>query len=386
MDALLIRLNRFICAVRSIAVFFLLLLASWSHDCQCPTWRLYERRRTALSTLPLGPWHQELMIRDFQLSSLPYEQFLVEKLKVIIKNTEQAEETTGEGSSIDTLSSSSGSNSSWWMTELDHGWSGGQSNGAKTIDVEQRCSFRQGFHPIVDFPPDRPVSHAELEQPSCKRNEVGWLCLHSWRDYYKLRGIAESSPVALLLTFSLTLYYGITEYGQVPCTVARMLKRPLRIHVVGVEKELKLLDLFKEVSYLIPPDFSLELVFIVREDNLPESLKKGKHSDSKGVVVKLCDNLCVFIVSGTYGNSIDPNFDCGTGAPDIVMAFNAGLYAYSSWRSVIRFLDVHRGVVGIFTDYNEYSGLGCASLGGAKSRESLCVNPFRQPRAMPVYR
>jgi hypothetical protein len=325
-----------------------------------------------LSTLPLGAWHYELMGRDFQLSPLPYEQFLVEKLKVV--NNIEHDET-------------SSSTSSWWIPELDRGWSGGQSVGAKTVDVEKRCSFQQGFYPVVDTPPDRPVSQQELVQCNSSSNPVGWLCLYSWRDYYKLRGIPESSPVALLLTFPLTMYYGIAEYGQVPCTVARMLKRPLRIHVVGVEKELKLLDLFKEVAYLMPSDFSLELVFIVRDDMLPEPLKNVKQSDNcKGIVVKLLDNLCVYIVSGTYGDSIDPNFDCGSGVPDIVMAFNAGLHAYTSWRSVIRFLDVHRGIVGIFTDYNEYSGLGCASLGGANSRESLCMNPFRQPRAMPVYR
>jgi hypothetical protein len=334
------------------------------------------------------------MRREFQLSPLPYQEFLVEKLKVKIAVQDQQQEAVTTTREEEDFVNSSSSSRSWWMTELDHGWSGGQSDGAKTIDVETRCSYRQGFHPIADFPPDRPVSTEELLQCSSsynfERNQVGWLCLHSWRDYYKLRGLVESSPVALLLTFPLTLYYGITEYGQVPCTVARMLKRPLRIHVVGVEKELKLLDLFREIAYLMPTDFSLELVFVVRDDMLPESLKKKdlQQTDKSkgGVVIKLCDNLCVYIVSGTYGDSIDPNFDCGTGAPDIVVAFNAGLYAYASWRSVLRFLDVHRGVVGIFSDYNEYSGLGCASLGGAKSRESLCVNPFRQPRAMPVYR
>ena len=96
--------------------------------------------------------------------------------------------------------------------------------------------------------------------------------------------------------------------------------------------------------------------------------------------------LTVSLVSGTYGESIDPNFDCGsTGAPDMVMAFNAGLYAYQSWRSVIEYLDENPAVVGAFTDYNEFSALQCASLGGITSRNSCRVNPFRQLRAMPVF-
>ncbi len=69
----------------------------------------------------------------------------------------------------------------------------------------------------------------------------------------------------------------------------------------------------------------------------------------------------------------------------MVIGLNAGLYAYESWRSVVKYLYEHKGVVGVFSDYNEYSGANCAALGGAKSRQSLCMNPFRQPRCMPVY-
>ena len=111
----------------------------------------------------------------------------------------------------------------------------------------------------------------------------------------------------------------------------------------------------------------------------------------------MTSNLTVGVVGGTYGqvstrdaslttaSCLDPNFDVGSGPPDMVVALNAGLYAYESWRSVVNYLYHHKGVVGVFTDYNEYSGVHCAGLGGAASRESLCINPFRQPLAMPVY-
>ena len=101
--------------------------------------------------------------------------------------------------------------------------------------------------------------------------------------------------------------------------------------------------------------------------------------------IELTSNVTLLIKSGTYGDSLDPKFDCGSGPPDMIIALNAGLFAYESWRSVIKFLNSNRGIVGVFTDYNEHSGLNCASLGGEKARESLCVNPFRQPRAMPAY-
>jgi hypothetical protein len=85
-------------------------------------------------------------------------------------------------------------------------------------------------------------------------NACGLTALTTWEDYYKLRSISLSSPVALLLTFPLTIYFAIEKFGEVPLTVARILKRPLRLHVVGIEKEMNFLDIFREIGYLLPED------------------------------------------------------------------------------------------------------------------------------------
>lgn len=79
-------------------------------------------------------------------------------------------------------------------------------------------------------------------------NACGLIHLTNWEDYYKLLDIPLSSPVSLLLTFPLTIYYVIEKYGQVPVTVSRMLNHPLRVHVVGVEKEMNFLDIFREIG------------------------------------------------------------------------------------------------------------------------------------------
>jgi len=330
-------------------------------------------RRTTLSTFDsLGEWCQHfLTARAFQLSEHPYTEFLTETLGI------PADMTT------------------WWRTEMGDGWKGGESRSAQSIQpltLQRRQTYAQGFAPVSDIPVERPVSAQDKIECDLQRaNEVGMLHLSSWDEYYRLRKISSSSPVALLLTFPLTLYYAIVQYGEVPCTVARMLNRPLRIHIVGAEKEINFLDLFKEVSFLLPDDFRVELVLVVRDDMLPPALRPT-HMDSittstpkNALSFDLTETLRITFISGVYGDSLDPNFDCGSGPPDMVMAFNAGLFAYDSWRSVVTYLDQHRGVVGVFTDYNEYSGVQCASLGGAASRNSLTVNPFRQPRAMPVY-
>jgi hypothetical protein len=119
------------------------------------------------------------------------------------------------------------------------------------------------------------------------------------------------------------------------------------------------------------------MVFVVRKDMLPP---KAQNTISR---IQLTTNLSIAIVHGTYGSQeLDPNFDCGSGAPDMIFGLNAGFYAYDSWQNVIEYLYHQNGVVGVFTDYNEYSGANCAALGGSRK---LIINPFRQPRAMPVY-
>jgi hypothetical protein len=205
----------------------------WSHSCLCRTWKLYSRHRKELSAFGFfGDWHAALMGRDFQTQERPYELFL--------KSLGIDRDCT-----------------SWWRTEMD-GWAGGQSQSATMVDASVRRSYEDGFAPISGIPCERRVTQEDLQRCGLgERNSVGLLVLSSWRDYYRLRGIPDSSPISLLCTFPLTIYYALERYGEVPVTVARMLKRPLRVHIVGAEKEMNFLDLFKEVSYLLPEDLEV---------------------------------------------------------------------------------------------------------------------------------
>lgn len=202
----------------------------WSHDCVCPTWKRYTNRREALSVFPFDAWHIPLLGRDCQLSDEAYRRFLHDTLSIALEDV-----------------------SSWWRTETD-GWAGGESSSAKTVDIRIRRSYAEGFAPLLEFPPERRVSEMDVVRYPLSRNACGLLKLPSWKAYYELRGIELSSPSALLLSFPLTIYHAIVEYGEVPVTVAKMLSRPMRIHVVGIEKELNFIDLFKEIGLLLPED------------------------------------------------------------------------------------------------------------------------------------
>lgn len=135
----------------------------------------------------------------------------------------------------------------------------------------------------------------------------------------------------------------------------------------------------------------MELTFIVREDMLPPKCRQAETSDASNkqnailMQLQLCPNLSISVVSGTYGDSLNPNFDCGTtGPPDMVLGMNAGLYAYPTWRSVVDYLNQNKGIVGVFTDYNEYSGLNCASLGGKDKTIGVFVSLQCQQNSLLV--
>lgn len=330
------------------------LLCRWSHYCMCRTFQLYTKRRQELSHCNgLGEWHQHLMGRAFQTAQVPYESFL--QCRGISEATP-----------------------SWWQTEFG-GWSGGKSSAAIHTNVTRRRTYQEGFYPLKgdDIPTETQICFTS----AVKRDHLGFFHFKTWGDYCSFRGISVDSLAPLLLTFPLTLYHAIVNYGAAACTVARMMQRPLRIHVVGAEKELNFLDLFKEVVFLLPQDVSLDLSFVVRKDMIPES---AEELTKRCYQFRPLDRLKISLVGGTYGDSVDPRFDLD-GTPDMVFAFNAGLYAYSSWRSVLEYLEQNRLVTGCFTDYNEFSAVQCASLGGSRARESVTLNPFRQPRAMPVF-
>lgn len=175
------------------------------------------------------------MGRDCQISEDPYQYFLSQELGIALDK------------------------SSWWRTEL-NGWSGGDSDSARTVDATVRRTYQEGFAPVAQIPPDCRITEEDLFRLNdISRNACGILELSSWQDYYKLRNIPLSSPVALLLTFPLTIYYAIVKFGEVPVTVAKMLKRPLRIHVVGVEKEMNFLDIFRELGYILPENLSVRV-------------------------------------------------------------------------------------------------------------------------------
>lgn len=245
----------------------------------------------------------------------------------------------------------------WWSTEL-FGWSGGGSLSAKDVNPSTRVSYRDGFGLQSGWiPEERRVTTDDVKCANAsyeadggdsanliETDDNGFPVLASWEHYYRIRSLPPSSPVGLLATFPLTIYCAIQRYGAVPLAVAKILQRPVRIHVVGVEKELNFIDLFKELGFLAPESVAIEMTWIIREDMFPKNSKERK------LTLQLTTNLRLSVVGGTYGQSLDPDFDLD-GAPDMIIGMNAGLFAYASWRHVVSYIHHHKNTVAVFTDY-----------------------------------
>ena len=105
--------------------------------------------------------------------------------------------------------------------------------------------------------------------------------------YYDLRSLPPDSPLALLLHFPLTLFYGLQRFAKVQLTVAGMLGKRIAVHVVGVEKELNFLDMFDEVFALFGPSgVKLDLAFIVRPDMLPPNCSNAVIDKVGGNIIR----------------------------------------------------------------------------------------------------
>jgi len=336
----------------------------WSHEVTCSLWRSYCDERSFLSSFEGIEWTKVTTSNSFTRSEEPYRQFL-ESLGLLGKN--------------------------WWSTEV-AGWAGGLSGSAKTVDCTKRVDFKEGLGTDIIGSIGVPITETETKE------------LSNWAEYLNYRGIPTDSHLPLLLHFPVTLYHLVVEHCRAQLIVAQMTNKPLTIHYVGTEKELNFLDIYGEFFALLAPyGVAIELVFIVRRDMLPPLSEKTTFA--------VDEYNHIHVIPGEYITELDPNFDC-VHPPSLIVALNAGewkefvrdtfhesgtllvlthtfalfagFYAYDTWVPVVDFI-VNSKTTAVCTDYNAWSGLNCASLGGSKARNSLSINPFRQPLALPVY-
>ncbi|XP_004716179.1 zinc finger MYND domain-containing protein 15 [Echinops telfairi] len=214
----------------------------------------------------------------------------------------------------------------------------------------------------------------------------------SWQDYYTWRGLSLDSPMAVLLTYPLTVYYVITHL--VPQSFPELNiqnKQSLKIHVVEAGQEFDLVMVFWELLVLLP-HVALELQF-VGDDLAPENDQQHYtlQRDGPEVSVRNGSGLSARLGSGTKEKGVRRDLQIKVSArpyhllqgpkPDLVIGFNSGFGLKDTWLSSLPRLQSLR-VPAFFTESSEY---GCVmddqtmavATGGGTSPPQ--PNPFRSP-------
>ncbi|XP_055450026.1 zinc finger MYND domain-containing protein 15 isoform X1 [Psammomys obesus] len=213
----------------------------------------------------------------------------------------------------------------------------------------------------------------------------------SWRDYYAWRGLGLDSPMAVLLTYPLTVYYVITHL--VPQSFPELNiqnKQSLKIHVVEAGKEFDLVMVFWELLVLLP-HVALELQFV--GDSLPPESDQQHFTmqrDGPDASVRPASGVSR-LSSGTKekGGRRDLQIRVSTRPyhllqgpkPDLVIGFNSGFGLKDTWLSSLPRLQSLR-VPAFFTESSEYGcvmddqTMAVATGGGTSAPQP---NPFRSP-------
>ncbi|XP_008854118.1 zinc finger MYND domain-containing protein 15 isoform X2 [Nannospalax galili] len=214
----------------------------------------------------------------------------------------------------------------------------------------------------------------------------------SWQDYYTWRGLGLDSPMAVLLTYPLTMYYIITHL--VPQSFPELNiqnKQSLKIHVVEAGKEFDLVMVFWELLVLLP-HVALELHFV--GDSLPPESDQRHFTmqrDGPEASVRPGSGVSTRLSSGTKekGGCRDLQIRVSTRPyhllqgpkPDLVIGFNSGFGLKDTWLSSLPRLQSLR-VPAFFTESSEYGcvmddqTMAVATGGGTSSPQP---NPFRSP-------
>ncbi|KAJ4760746.1 Zinc finger MYND domain-containing protein 15 [Rhynchospora pubera] len=209
-----------------------------------------------------------------------------------------------------------------------------------------------------DYPSDKPLANHIIGN----RNPV---FLSGWSEYYNIRSLPMSSPVAAILSHPLTVYHILTTL--VINSKNRLIKgKEVIVHYLGPAVELDWLQAFDEISHLLNGLGNVQIFMIGPE--VPSNLL--------GPVSGLGSRLRVNLVRGLYQEQYT-----NLPAPHMVIALNCGFESYGSWSGA---LGVIKSInVPVF--FTERSEVLCTSAkqvlrtSGLHLTHPVGPNPFRSP-------
>ncbi|KAL6992750.1 hypothetical protein U1Q18_010865 [Sarracenia purpurea var. burkii] len=206
-----------------------------------------------------------------------------------------------------------------------------------------------------DYPHDSPFQN-NLSSP---------ILLSGWSEYYNLRSLPMSSPIADILSHPLTLYYILTSLSVSPKNLLLKGKEVI-VHYLGPEGELDWMPAFAEIGHLLNGMGNVEIVMV----------GTGVPTNLSGTTLGISSRVRVNLVRGFYQEEATY-----LTSPHLVVALNCGLEKYGSWGGALDLIK-SMGVPAFFTDQSEISCANAKQVlrsAGLHITQPVTPNPFRSP-------
>ncbi|XP_057536720.1 uncharacterized protein LOC130814989 [Amaranthus tricolor] len=210
-----------------------------------------------------------------------------------------------------------------------------------------------------EYPQDSPFSSHLTDGISSP------ILLSGWSEYYNLRSLPLSSPVADILSHPLTVYYILTALSIT--SKNRLLKgKEVIVHYLGPEGELDWITAFAEMGHLLNGIGNIQIVMVGPE--VPTNLS----GTTSGIGSRVRINLArgIYQEEATYLPS-----------PHVIVALNCGLENNSSWGGALELIK-SMGIPAFFTDQSEVSCTNAKQVlrsAGLHITHPVTPNPFRSP-------
>ncbi|XP_042479141.1 zinc finger MYND domain-containing protein 15 [Macadamia integrifolia] len=210
-----------------------------------------------------------------------------------------------------------------------------------------------------EYPKDSPFSNHLRDGMSSP------ILLSGWSEYYNLRSLPLSSPVAVILSHPLTVYHILTTLNM--STKNLLLKgKEVILHYLGPEGELDWMPAFAEIGHLLNGLGNIQVVMVGPE--VPTNLS--------GTVSGISSRVRVNLVRGVYQEEATY-----LPSPDVVIALNCGLESYPSWSAALDLIK-SKNIPAFFTDQSEIFCTNAKQVlrgAGLHITHPLTPNPFRSP-------
>ncbi|KAK1368367.1 Zinc finger MYND domain-containing protein 15 [Heracleum sosnowskyi] len=226
------------------------------------------------------------------------------------------------------------------------------------LPADDGISYSWGGLNEDEYPHDSPFE-------SRSRDGMSSPILYRWSDYYSLRSLPLSSPVADILSHPFTVYHILTAVDTNSKNLL-LHGKEVTVHYVGPEAELDWIPAFTEISHVLNEMGNINLVMV----------GPGVPTNLSGTTIGIGSRIRVNLVRGLYQEE-----SMYLPTPHVFVALNCRLESYSSWGGALELIK-SMGIPAYFTDQTEILCLNARQVlhsSGLHVTHSVTPNPFRSP-------